>query len=108
MRFRKVNKDIFEAIRRSKKKVETLAATVKYRNIRTGDRIIFICGRSRFEKKVKRATVFKSIPAMLKKYKIKDIMPKLSSADELKEVYFSYPKYREKIRRFGIIALELR
>jgi|SRR3989338_7112100 len=107
LRFRAVNKDIFDAIKSGKKTVETRAATVKYRNIKAGDSLVLICGTQRFEKKIKKATIFKSIPAMLKKYKVKQIMPSLSTQQELEAAYYSYPGYKEKIKKFGLIALEL-
>ncbi len=42
-RFRTINKDIFEAIKSGKKKVETRAATEKYRNIKAGDTVKLVC-----------------------------------------------------------------
>lgn len=107
LRFRAANKDLFEAIKKGTKKVETRAATVKYKNIKTGDTIDFICGKERFQKTVKRATIFKNISVMLKKYKFTDIMPGASSVKSLEDVYKSFPGYPEKIKKFGIIALEL-
>lgn len=107
LRFRQVNEPIFEAIRSGKKKVETRAATMKYRNIKTGDTLVFVCGKKRFEKTIKRATIFKTIPAMLRVYRVSDIIPELSTAKELRDVYFSFPGYREKIKENGLIAFEL-
>jgi ASC-1-like (ASCH) protein len=107
LRFRSVNKKIFDAIRAGKKKVETRAATVRYRKIKKGDTLIFSCGKLRFEKKVKNAKVYKNIPALLKKYSFKTINPFVKSASELEKMYYSFPGYREKIKKFGIIALEL-
>ena len=87
--------------------VETRAATTKYQNIKAGDTLILVCGRDKFEKQIKKATKFKSITSMLKKYKIRDIMPELATNQELEMAYYSYPGYREKIKKYGLIALEL-
>lgn len=106
LRFRAVNKDIFEAIRSDKKKVETRAATKKYNAIQKGDEIEFVCGRERFKKRVRHATVFPTIRALLKKYAVADIMPLLHTEKELREAYYRYPNYKEKILKFGLIALE--
>ncbi|TSC78559.1 MAG: hypothetical protein G01um101429_735 [Parcubacteria group bacterium Gr01-1014_29] len=106
LRFRAVNKDIFNMIRLGKKRVETRAATMKYRNISPGDSIIFVCGTKRFTKTVAKASRFKSIRAMLRVYDMKDIMPSLNSEKELREAYYSYQNYKEKIKKFGIITLE--
>ena len=106
LRFRQVNKDIFEDIKKGRKTVETRAATSRFKNITSGDAVVFICGKEKFEKTVKRSQIFKSIVSMLSQYKIKDIMPRLSTEEELKKAYYSYPKYKEKIKKFGLVALE--
>ncbi|MDO8669083.1 MAG: hypothetical protein Q7K65_02200 [Candidatus Buchananbacteria bacterium] len=108
LRFRAVNQDIFNAIKNGKKKVETRAATARYNKIKVGDVIILVCGKNKFKKTVKRARIFKTIRSMLEKYKVKDIMPNLLSAKELERAYYGYPNYRQKIKKFGLIALELK
>ena len=35
-------------------------------------------------------------------------MPDISSVKELRDAYYSYPNYKEKIKKFGLIALELK
>lgn len=42
LRFREVNRDIFEAIQDGSKKVETRAATVRYQKIKKGDYVMLI------------------------------------------------------------------
>lgn len=108
LRFREVNRDIFDAIKNGKKKVETRAATQRYTKMKPGDIVVLMCGKNKFEKVIKQARIFKTIGAMLKKYKVKDIMPNLLSAKELEAAYYSYPNYCEKIKKFGLIALELK
>lgn len=107
LRFRAINRDTFDAIRRGSKKVETRAATVRYRDIEGGDAVVFVCGKDKFERRVKRAMIFKTITAMLKAYRVSDIAPKLSTAEELRAKYYTFPGYSEKIKKFGLIALEL-
>lgn len=103
-----MNRGIFDAIKNSDKKVETRSATTRYNKIKAGDIVVLVCGKDKFKKVVKRATIFKTIGQMLHKYKIKDVMPDLSSVKELEAAYFNYPKYREKIKKFGLITLELK
>lgn len=43
---------------------------------------------------------------MLKKYRVRDINPKISTEEELIARYNSFPKYKEKIKKFGIVTLE--
>lgn len=107
-RFRAINKDIFEAIKDGKKKVETRAATEKYRNIKVGDIVVLFCGSKKFEKEVLSAKVYKTIRSMLKVYKPKEINPRTKTESELIDTYYSFPDYREKIKKFGLIALELK
>lgn len=97
----------FKVLCDGSKKIETRAATKKYRKIAVGDILVFVCGKQKLEKKVKRIKVFKSIAALLKVYRVKDIMPDRSSRKELEKAYFSYTGYREKIKKFGLIAFNI-
>ncbi|MEK7641031.1 MAG: ASCH domain-containing protein [Patescibacteria group bacterium] len=108
LKFRAVNRDTFEAIRDGKKKVETRAFTVKYKDIKTGDELIFSCGKDRFSKKVKKVKVFKSIADLMKKYEPSQINPKCKTVEELTAMYHSFPGYREKIKKSGLLAMELK
>lgn len=107
LRFRAVNRDIFLAIKTGKKKVETRAATLRYRHIKVGDEIKLTCGKSSLQKKVGKVRIFRTIPAMLKVYRVKSINPNIKSAEELKALYYSFSGYREKIEKYGLIALGL-
>lgn len=105
LRFRAENAVFFRDIRTGRKKVETRAATVRYRNITAGDRIEFVCGEEGFSRTVKSATIFKDFKGLLKKYHMTDITPGIKSLEEFKHAYYGYPGYREKLKKFGIIAL---
>lgn len=104
---RAVDRDIFEAICDGKKKVETRAATVRYRDIKAGDILRFVCGKDSFEKKAQKVQIFKNIVTLLKKYRAKDINPFVKSAAELRKMYYSFSGYRDKIKQYGIIAIKL-
>ena len=107
LRFKTINLDIFEAIKDRKKKVETRAATERYRNIKVGDTIKLVCGKKSFEMKVKKVKIFKTITAILKKYKPEIINPKTHTVKEARAMWYGFPRYKEKIRKYGLIALEL-
>lgn len=107
LHFRAVNKDVFLDIKSGKKTVETRAGTERYRNIKPGDMVVLVCGKERFEKEVKKAKIFKTIKSLVKTYPIKKITPNILSEKELESAYYSYPNYRDKIKKFGLIALEL-
>jgi|SRR3989344_1067207 len=107
LRFREVDRHIFEQIRKKEKTVETRAATVKYKDIKKGDGLIFVCGGDKIEKEVKNATLFKSVRMLLRHHGIRNIMPDFSTIKEALKRYKLFPGYEEKIKKFGIIALEL-
>jgi len=107
LKFRKENRDIFEAIKRGEKKVETRAATAKFKNICAGDTLVMVCGKERFEKKVKSAKHFKTIKEMLAEYDVQNIDPRISTEKELITVYQNFPNYKEKIKKFGLMAFKL-
>ncbi|KKW28969.1 MAG: hypothetical protein UY71_C0006G0004 [Parcubacteria group bacterium GW2011_GWB1_52_7] len=107
LRFRRANLDTFLAIRDREKKIETRAATKKYRKIKAGDKLVFVCGRDRFKRVVRNVNIFRSVGALLRRYKPSDIDPEVKSEKELRARYNSYPKYREKLRRFGVAAFLL-
>ncbi len=108
LRVRKVDRDFFEAIRLGTKTIETRAATNKYRKIERGDMLEFICGKNRLVKKVTKVCLFEDIDTLVETLGFERIMPQVSSFKKAKKVWQSFPKYREKIKKYGIIAFELR
>ncbi|OHA50494.1 MAG: hypothetical protein A3A97_01245 [Candidatus Terrybacteria bacterium RIFCSPLOWO2_01_FULL_40_23] len=108
LKFRLVNKDIFEAIVRGKKKIETRAATEKYRKIKVGDTVILKCGKKNLTKKVLRVEHFRSISAILKKYNPERLNPKVHTAQEAHDIWYGFPRYKEKIKKHGLIAMHLK
>ena len=107
IRFRAIDRHIFEDIKKRKKTVETRAASERYQKIKVGDVLIFRCGSDSFEKKVRKVTHFKSAEALFKKHSFKDVRPDLTTKAEAIKAYGSFPGYIEKIRKFGIVAFEL-
>jgi len=110
LRFNARNKDSafsFHAIEQETKKVETRAATPKYRSIKRGDTLVLTLGKKKIERVVQEATWFKDILALLKKYPAEDIMPG-HSVKELESAYRSFPGYPGKIKKFGILGILLR
>ncbi|MDD5590059.1 MAG: hypothetical protein PHQ47_02705 [Candidatus Portnoybacteria bacterium] len=107
LRFRDVNRDIFAAINDGRKKTETRAGSPKYRGIKAGDRLVLVCGKDRMEKVVKKVEKYAGIADLLKKHKPQEINPASKTAGELEEIYYSFPGYREKIKRYGLVVFEL-
>ena len=101
------NTDIFEALKNGEKKVETRAATKRYSGVRAGDTLEFKCAGKVFTRKVLEVQIFKSMSALLKCYSPETINPSVSSKEELRKMYYSFPGYREKIKKHGLVAFEL-
>jgi ASC-1-like (ASCH) protein len=108
LKFRVVDREIFDAIIDGSKKIETRAATPKYRKVRVGDVLTLVCGKKKIKKRVREVGYFKTTSSVLKKYKVEDINPKISSIKEAKEMWHSFPGYKEKIKKFGLVAWRLK
>ncbi len=108
VRFRATNKDIFDAIRTGKKKVETRAGTKKYIRLVQGDVLVCVCGKEKLEKKITKVTHSKTLAGLLKKYRPSAITPWAKTSKELEAIYYSFPGYKEKIKKFGIVAFEIK
>jgi ASC-1-like (ASCH) protein len=107
LRFRAVDKRNFDEIREGLKVVETRAATERYRNIRAGDSLVFVCGKRKLKKRIVRVRRFNSIAALFKAIPLKRVFPSLRTIADTRQAYFSYSGYKEKIAKFGIVAFEL-
>lgn len=106
LQFNIEHRDSFKNIHSGKKRVEMRAATVKYKDIKAGYNIIFKCGRERFFRTVSKATYFKTVGALFKKYVPQDFRPDVLTKKELINIWHSFPDYKEKIAEHGLVALE--
>lgn len=104
LRIRKVDKVVFDSIKNKKKIIETRAGTDKFRKIKKSDILVFVCENKRLEKQIKRVELFKNIDKMLEKINFKKVMPFVDSVDEMKKVCCGFSGYKEKIKKFGLIA----
>lgn len=105
--FREVDRDRFEEVRNGAKVIETRAGTEKYRSIKIGDEVTFTCGNDSFSKKVTKEYHWSTIEVMLIEVPLKKVMLDLETVDQVRERYASYPNYKEKIAKFGIVGFEL-
>ena len=108
LRIRKIDKGIFNDIKDGLKTIETRAATTKFRNIKNKDILVFLCDGVKFDKEVIGIEHFKSIEDMAKKLDIKKIMPQISSLEQMKDAYYSFTGYQEKIKKLGLIAIKFK
>lgn len=107
LRFRQVDRNNFEEVRDGSKSIETRAATIKYRPIEVGDTLTFVCGKDRFIKTISKKYHWAGIDEMLKEVPLKKVMPSVSSVEDMKKTYASYPGYDLKIRELGLLGFEL-
>lgn len=103
----KENKDIFDLIKKEIKTIETRAAIDEYKKIVAGDTIVFSCDNHELHKKVRSAKLFKTIDDLLKYYPLSKILPGVKSIEEAKKIWLNFPKYPEKLKKYGLIAWEL-
>lgn len=107
LRFRAKDNAGFNLIKGRIKTIETRAATAKYKNLKAGDIVIIVCGKNKIVKKIKRVRYFQNIVSMLRAIPYRKINPCFSSIAAAEKVYFGYSGYREKIKKFGLVALDL-
>lgn len=105
--FRSADHDIFMEIVHGIKTIETRAATSKYKVIKPGDILTFVCGKETYEKEVIKVTHFQSLHAMLNELPLHAILPSAKTTQEAEAIYASFPRYKEKIEKEGILALHL-
>ncbi len=107
LKIRAADKEIFEAIRKNKKTVETRVDSPAYQDIAVGDMLIFSCAGKKLSRPVKRIRKFKSIRAIAQIYPITAINPSVSTEAELRAMYYGFSGYKERIKKYGILAFEL-
>jgi ASC-1-like (ASCH) protein len=95
-----VDRSNFDTIKTGEKKIETRAASGRFGKIEKGDTLVIVCGKERLERKVKKVRIFKSLSALPRK----QIMPWTKNFAEMEKAYYSYPGYKYKIKKYGIIA----
>ena len=105
--FLTTNKAMFEDIKSGRKSIETRAGNADYRKIKPGDTLTFTCGKDRLVKEVKEVMYFDSLDDMFEELELNDIMPRVGSINEAKDIYYQFSGYRERLERDGVIAFIL-
>lgn len=96
----------FRLIQSGKKGIETRAGNDEYLKIRSGDVLELVCGEEICERKVNMVRHFSSLTKLLAIYQPEVIHPGITSRDELRELYLSFPGYPERLKKFGILVFE--
>lgn len=108
LRFRVVDKINFDHINSKLKTIETRAGSEQYKKVAAGDTLTIICGKERVIKTVSKVHYFKTIGALLKAMPMRKIMPDMKTESDARKRWNSYPGYKERIKKFGIVAWELK
>lgn len=98
---------MFDEIVNGKKTIETRAATTRYKPIKAGDNLTFVCGSDEITKSVIKVEHFNTLDAMFAALPLSKILPSAISIEDAKNTYFSFPGYKEKIETEGIFAFHL-
>ena len=105
---RKEDKDIFKALQKGTKTIETRAAKGRFKRIEAGDVLVFNCANETVEKEVYDVSYYDSVEEMAEELPLKNILPSVSGVEEAKEVYHSFPNYKYKIEEYGLAAYKLK
>lgn len=76
--------------------------------VSAGDTLLFLCGGEKFSRKVLRVAHYPTLEELFKAEKLSSIVPWVKSEDEARKIYYSFPGYKQKIKKFGIVAWELK
>ena len=105
--FREADRARFDELVSGAKTIEARAATAKYRPIQAGDSLSFVCGEDELTRRVDRVDYFGSLDEMFGALPLNRILPSAVNLEEAKEIYYSFPGYKEKIESVGILAFSL-
>lgn len=105
--FRSADRPLFESLLDGRKKVETRAGSPAYLKIEPGDYLVFTSGQDRVEKKVLTVRHYPSVGQLLTEITWSEIMPLAKSPQEVEAIYNSFPGYKGRLQKFGILAFEL-
>ena len=104
---RENDRDIFNEIANGLKTIETRAATIKYKNIKAGDKLEIVCGQDFIYKLVTRAERYPTIDMLLSELPLEKILPSALNREEAYKIFNSFSGNREKIAEYGIMAFIL-
>lgn len=104
LKFRSTDKAEFQTILDGRKTVETRANTISFQNYSVGDILVIKCGSESIEKPIKKIKNFPSIEALIKEVGLKNVMPLCKDLNEAEKIWYSFPDYKEKIAKHGLVA----
>jgi ASC-1-like (ASCH) protein len=106
LRIRHEDRRFFDALQDGTKAIETRAASPQYIHVKRGDTLMFVCNGERLLKTVARKQKFSNLPALVHAYDFRLINPFVHSKREFFDMYNDFPMYKQKIKKFGVIAFE--
>lgn len=106
--------DIFLAVKKGIKTIETRPATEKYSSIKIGDilELESLDTREKVKKTASFVHIYRSIEKMAKNEVVEQIIPGVKTPGELVRVFEEFKKkwgkeYAEKLEKYGIVAIGL-
>jgi|SRR3989338_7118140 len=111
LRIRTRNRIKFNAIKSGRKIIETraLGKTSSGKNfgkVAKFDWVIFICGKNKLKREVKKVQKFRSLEEMFNKLDMEEVIPyaRNKSLRVVRARYFTFLGYKERIQKHGLIA----
>ncbi len=113
LRIRDVDKSIFERIKKGEKTVETRALNddepekAYFGHIMAGDKVIFICDDKMIKKTVKSVRIYKDYNEYLDSEDLENIHGRGATKESARELHFSFPLYKDRLEKYGIVAFDM-
>jgi ASC-1-like (ASCH) protein len=101
------NSEIFAALLDGRKPIETRAATPKWQAVKPGDDLEMSCSSDSAIFTVTRIEHYPTIEEMFAVIPVSQIIPGVDSVEAARDVYYSFPGYKEKLAEWGILAFWL-
>lgn len=106
---RKQDKNIFERIRSGEKTIDTRSSNPNSpkKSIAVGDILLFKCDGKSVEKKVKEIRKYSEFEEYLEKEDLENILGKGTTKEDARKIHYSFPSYKERLEKYGIVAFDL-
>jgi len=103
----------FAGIKSGGKTIETRAPDPSrpdkhYNSVQKGDLLVFVCEGEEITKEVTGVRLYKPWQEMFDHENLSEIQPETKSRQEAIEIYYGYPGYRQRLEKYGIIAIYLK
>lgn len=105
-----IQEPYFPLIQQRKKRIKARIHQGKYIQIQPGDWIQFLCSTPSFPPifcLVKRKTLYPNFQEMLQTEGLSLCLPGILTLEKGEKIYYSFPKYKELVRAYPVVAFQI-